>query len=147
MHAITLMRTIFMGLLIVVGIIQFVPVERTNPPVTGDVTAPPAVKAILVRSCYNCHSNTTQWPFYAYIAPVSWTIAGDVNQARSLMNFSRWDTYSDSEKKLFRQRIYHMASNRIMPPGDYLVLHPKARLDSTAIETLKQWAPENETDK
>ena len=53
-------------ILIAIGVIligiQFIPVERTNPPVTQEINAPPNVLSILKTSCYDCHSNETEWP-------------------------------------------------------------------------------------
>jgi hypothetical protein len=64
-------------------LIQFVPVNRDNPSVDLELVlkAPPEVTSILENSCYDCHSNQTNWPFYSYIAPVSWLVARDVNKA------------------------------------------------------------------
>ena len=79
--------------------VQFVPVERTNPPVDPALAierhlpVPAEVKAILDRSCRNCHTNQTEWPLYSYVAPLSWDIVNHVNHAREEMNFSEWGTY------------------------------------------------------
>ena len=62
--------------------IQLVPVHRDNPPVASDLDAPADVKSILRRACYDCHSNETRWPWYAYVAPVSWLVAHDVEEGR-----------------------------------------------------------------
>ncbi len=65
----------FKKILIAVGVvligIQFIPVDRSNPPVTREINAPPNALSILKTSCYDCHSNETNWPWYSYVAPVS----------------------------------------------------------------------------
>jgi len=66
-------------------------VDRSNPPVEADLEAPAAVTAVLRTACYDCHSNETHWPWYSYVAPVSWLVARDVEEARSEFSFSRWD--------------------------------------------------------
>src|SRR5438874_1058331 len=73
--------------------IQLVPVERTNPSATKPIEAPAEVTAVLRRSCYDCHSNETRWPWYAYVAPVSWLVADDVKDGRAKLNFSSWGDY------------------------------------------------------
>ncbi len=68
----------------------------TNPPVGAGEgfdgrNAPPAeIAALLHNACYDCHSYATKWPWYSHVAPVSWFVAGHVNDAREAMNFSEW---------------------------------------------------------
>src|SRR5262249_5161194 len=77
-----------------------VPVRRNIPPVQAAQTlfaverVPPGVQSVLQRSCQNCHSNQTAWPWYSYLAPTSWIVASDVHEARKTMNFSEWGSYS-----------------------------------------------------
>ena len=59
---------------IIVGI-QFIPVERTNPPIQSEISAPENVKVILKKACYDCHSNETNWAWYTKIAPASFLVA------------------------------------------------------------------------
>ena len=88
----------FLVLILAVIGIQFVPVNRMNPPVTGEIGAPEKVMAILHRSCYDCHSNKTVWPWYSYVAPISWLVADDVHEGRRHMNFSEWNTYNTKRR-------------------------------------------------
>lgn len=126
--------------IVLIGLgIQFIPVKQANPPVTGDLVAPGAVTAVLRKSCYNCHSNETTWPWYTHIAPGSWLITWDVDRGRKLMNFSEWDKYDAEQKGFYNSQIYQMVSTKQMPPVQYMILHPEARLDSEMIMTLKQW--------
>ena len=132
-------RVLIVGVILGV-LIQVVPVNRKNPPVTRDIAAQPAVAAILRTSCYDCHSNETRWPFYSYIAPVSWLVTGDVKTGRRQMNFSQWDAYSKAEQKSFPSRIYGIISDKMMPLPKYLLPHPYARLDSLKVEVLHRWS-------
>ena len=93
---------LFIGVLCI-GI-QFVPVQRTNPPITGEIKAPAEVMHILRKACYDCHSNETVWPWYSYIAPISWTVESDVKAGRSDLNFSEWSDYSPM-KQDFKQAV------------------------------------------
>ena len=63
------------------GLIQLVPVQRTNPPVVAEPPwDSPETRALAVRACFDCHSNETVWPWYAYVAPVSWLVAHDTDE-------------------------------------------------------------------
>lgn len=62
---------VFVGVLLLA---QLVPIERSNPPVASDLGPQPAIDSILRRSCYDCHSQETSWPWYAWVAPVSWWV-------------------------------------------------------------------------
>src|SRR6185436_12929985 len=79
--------------------LQLVPVERTNPPLKAPLQAPAPVDAILRRACYDCHSNESRWPWYGYVAPVSWLVADDVKQGRKHLNFSDWNEYSAKKRE------------------------------------------------
>jgi hypothetical protein len=126
--------------IIVLGLaVQFIPIKQDNSPVTGDIEAPAAVKAVLRKACYNCHSNETTWPWYTHIAPGSWLITWDVDRGRKLMNFSHWDKYDAEQKGFYNSQIYQMVSTKQMPPVQYMILHPEARLDSAMLMALKQW--------
>jgi hypothetical protein len=120
--------------------IQFVPVDRTNPPVQSEVAAPPAVAAILERSCYDCHSNHTRWPWYSRVAPVSWLLAHDVEEAREHLNFSEWNRLDAHERTEARKEVWEEVEEGEMPLWFYLPLHPEARVSPTELETLRVWA-------
>ena len=75
-----ILRWSIVGLCVGFIVIQFVPVNRTNPPVEGDLRAPTEVLSVLRRACYDCHSNETVWPWYSRVAPLSWVIAHDVTR-------------------------------------------------------------------
>ena len=128
--------------LVVVGAIglQVVPVERSNPPVTMEISAPDHVMQILRKSCYDCHSNETVWPWYAYVAPVSWQVAEDVNHGRRNVNFSEWDQYDADDRQHLIEECAEEASRRKMPLEKYLITHPDAELSDQQIEVLKTWA-------
>ena len=113
-------------------LIQLVPVSRTNPPVTSEPAwDSPETRALAKQACFDCHSNETEWPFYAYVAPVSWLVAHDTNEGRAEFNFSEWDKR--------RQRPGEMAeaiNSGWMPPASFLALHPDARLTDAEKQQL-----------
>lgn len=120
--------------------IQFIEIERTNPPVVGDLQAPPQVKEILKKSCYDCHSNETKWPWYSYVAPVSWFVANDVEQGRKHLNFSDWEKYSSRKKEESKKEIWEEVRDDKMPMGIYTLMHPASKLDITQKNIIKNWA-------
>ncbi len=118
--------------------IQFIPVDRSNPPVVADLEAPIEVKSILKRSCYDCHSNEVVWPWYSYVAPVSWLVAHDVEEGREELNFSEWHRYAgDPEMK---EEIVEEVAEGEMPLGIYLALHRDAVVSPSELTILRQWA-------
>lgn len=124
------------GLAIVAGaiVIQLVPVERTNPPVTREIRwNAPETAEIARRACYDCHSNETVWPWYAYVAPVSWRVAEHVEHGREHMNFSEWDTPNEDADE-----IVEVLEEGEMPLPDYLRLHAEARLTDEELEAFIQ---------
>src|SRR5215216_1353338 len=86
------------GAAMIVGVLfvvlQLVPYGRRhdNPPTTREPAwDDPTTRALAVRACFDCHSNETRWPWYSYVAPVSWLTQRDVDEGRRELNFSEWD--------------------------------------------------------
>jgi len=118
---------------------QLIPLERSNPPVTAEVDAPDGVKAVLQRACYDCHSHQTTWPWYAYVAPVSFLIAHDVEHARKHLNFSTWDRYSPEKARKKIDEILEVVEEDEMPLYYYVWLHSEARLSPADRAEIESW--------
>ena len=99
----------------------------------------PEALAIVQRACQNCHSENTEWPWYSHVAPVSWLLARDVQQARSHMNLSQWQDYSTDDRLRLLSAIGSAVRNRAMPPQRYLLLHPEARLSDGERQQIYRW--------
>ncbi len=121
-------------------IIQLVPVGRSNPPLGGEILAPPDVHGMLRRACYDCHSNETNWPWYSYVAPISWLVVGHVKEGRQHLNFSTWNEYDMGQIERKLEEISEEVEEGAMPLGQYLWLHPDARLSEQDREALRIWA-------
>lgn len=130
------LKAILVTLFILLAVCQFVPVDRSNPPVEGEISAPAEVKTILKRSCYGCHSHETAWPWYSYVAPVSWLVTHDVEEAREELNFSVWERYSEKKKLEKIRDCGEEVEEGEMPLWFYLPLHPSARLSPADRERL-----------
>ena len=126
--------------IVVAALIQFVPVRRDNPPVVAEVEAPREVKAILERSCYDCHSNRTRWPWYSRVAPVSWLVAYDVREGRDELNFSDWPAYDLEKQDDLLKHITKQVERGKMPLPIYLTMHAGARLTVADRRVVLDWA-------
>jgi len=102
--------------------IQFIPVERTNPPVEVEVEwDSPHTRELFFRACADCHSNETVWPWYSRIAPASWAVIKHVRDGREELNISIPDDVDTDDV------VDEIREGR-MPPPYYTMTHPEARL-------------------
>lgn len=104
-----------------------------------DAQIDPDTLALVQRACQNCHSEKTAWPWYSRVAPASWLLERDVQQARLHMNLSRWQDYSPEDRLVFLSEIGSAVRNREMPVPRYLLLHPEARLTDAERQQLYRW--------
>ena len=128
------------GLAVVLVLAQFIPVDRTNPPVESRVDAPPEVVAVLERACYDCHSNETVWPVYSRIAPFSWLVANDVHEGRDAVNYTTWGRYSAEKRAELLEETWEEVEEGEMPLPSYVRLHSDARLSDTDRALVRAWA-------
>jgi hypothetical protein len=133
------LKKILIALIVIIVAIQFIPVERSNPPVTQDIYPPDNISSIIRTSCYDCHSNETTWPWYSYVAPVSFLVVGDVNDGRKNLNFSEWDKYTGKKRGEMLEEIIEEVEKGEMPLTMYTFTHPNAKLDSYRVKLLKDW--------
>src|SRR6478752_673709 len=81
--------------------------------------------ALFERSCQNCHSERTIWPWYSYVPPASWMLERDVHQARLQLNLSQWSAYTSEQRQSILVIMAAAVRNQQMPPGRYTLLHPE----------------------
>ena len=126
---------IVVGVILVLAVIaQLIPLpgRGKNPPVVAEPKwDSPQTQALAKRACFDCHSNETVWPWYSYVAPVSWLIYRDVVAGRSKLNFSEWNRNQPAVLEASDQVL----SNE-MPPSFYLPLHPSAQLTTAERQQL-----------
>ncbi|MCW8803479.1 MAG: heme-binding domain-containing protein [Ignavibacteriaceae bacterium] len=138
-----MLKKILIALGVIIVAIQFIPVDRSNPPVIQEIDAPANVLSILKTSCYDCHSNETNWPWYSYVAPVSFLVAGDVEDGRKRVNFSEWDKYDEKKKEKKMDAMIEEVEEGGMPLPKYLITHSEAKMDPEKIKLLKDWVTSN----
>lgn len=120
---------------------QLVPAPRTNPPARVVVQwDSPQAQALWQRACADCHTNETRWPWYTAIAPASWLMISHVNEGRQALNLSELDLsqLSTARKARLMEEIARAIRAGTMPPPDYLLIHPEARLSALEKELLIQ---------
>jgi len=125
--------------------LQVIPVDRSSPPVDASRTIfasealPAKVETVLRRSCQDCHSNQTRWPWYSYVAPTSWIVAHDVHAARRHMNLSEWAGYPARKREEKLNGICEQVVNGDMPEGKYALIHRRARVTEDERAAICQW--------
>ncbi len=100
---------------------------------------PTPVLATLKRSCSDCHSDATHYPWYSYVFPVSWLISHDVTRGRKHLNLSRWNEYSSIRKQRCLSEIANQVQDGGMPLPKYTLIHRDARLSRTEVEAIFNW--------
>ena len=135
--ALTLFLVVFIGM-------QFVRPDRTNPPASPGASllakTPPDITALLTRSCRDCHSNETRWPWYSNVAPASWLVIDDVNHAREHFNFSEWTSYTSDDQDKFLGAMCNLVQRGRMPQPAYLLIHWGAKPSPADVKALCTWS-------
>jgi hypothetical protein len=126
---------------------QAIRIDRSNPPVRSDLTAEPAVKSLLRRACYNCHSNETVWPWYSGIAPVSWLVGSDVKDGRRHLDFSDWGSYDGTTQIHKLKAIAQEVGDGEMPPWYYSLMHGDSRLSQSERNQIVAWTADETNTK
>lgn len=128
-------------------VIQIFQPARTNPSaapgksLAAHVGVPEGVYASLLRSCGDCHSNQTRWPWYSRVAPLSWVITDDVNEGRRHMNLQDWEAQPDPKQAHDRLvDICPEIQKRGMPPFSYRLAHTDNQLNQNEIGAICSWS-------
>lgn len=124
---------------------QFFGPAKTNPAADASqsidtrLQVTPPVAAMLGRSCNDCHSNKTRWPWYSNVAPVSWFVIGHVNEGRENLNFSEWGRYTQRDVDGLLKQICREVKAGAMPLSSYTPLHPGSKLSAEDMNLLCDW--------
>jgi len=141
-----LLKKIILGLVVFFVAIQFIrPAKNIAArPSENDITdhypTPPAVKQLLAVACYDCHSDTTRYPWYADVQPVGWWLSSHVNDGKKHLNFSEFATYSPKRAASKLDFMIDEVTDHDMPLLSYRLGHPDARLTPAQIKLLTDWA-------
>jgi hypothetical protein len=137
-------------LYILVGSFVFIQFFRVKMNTTEEISAndfllvhsdiPTELHDVFKTSCYDCHSNNTNYPWYGYVAPFSWVLDQHIRNGKHELNFSEYDTLSSRKKIAILDEICEVVSDSSMPPSNYLMLHSDAILSEEDKAMLCDWA-------
>ena len=126
-------------------VLQFIPskLPQNTPVLLQDKiqvqNASDEVMAILKTSCYDCHSNQTNYRWYSYVAPISWQIAKDVLKGREALNFSEWNTLNKRKLVGKLADIKDQLAKDVMPMKIYTFIHSDTKLNPTQKLLITDW--------
>jgi len=138
-------KIIIAGLVLIFIGVQFIPTgipenkSDEGKSIVNDSLINSPVLEQFRKSCFDCHSNQVNLPWYSKVAPSSWLLAGHINEGRSYLNFSEWGAYSTREKIGLLEDIRDEVSAGKMPLKSYLLVHGEARLDSAQKSSILKW--------
>lgn len=142
-----MLRKILLILFAVFVIIQFFHPDKNtddSPAESNDISQVIAVsdnvQDILQKSCYDCHSNNTDYPWYAEVQPVGWWLNSDINNGKSELNFNEFATYNLRCRYKKLEEIMEEVKEDKMPLGSYTFIHKDAVLNKDQKLALSSWA-------
>ncbi len=139
-------RKITLGLLGVLILIQFIrptrnsSTEESPNEISKYYQVPADIHTILKKSCYDCHSNNTKYPWYANLQPVGWWLQNHVNEGKRELNFSEFGTYAEKKAKHKFDEIEEMVKEGEMPLPSYTLIHRDAQLTPEQSSAIASWA-------
>jgi hypothetical protein len=142
------LKRVVLAAVILLAVAQLFRPARTNPPVDyrremgALLPIDPAVGSVLARSCNDCHSNRTVWPWYSGVAPASWLVVSDVNRGRKELNFSNWAAYRATDQRKYLSEICREMTEGEMPGLPYVLLHRRAAVGNADVATVCRWTAE-----
>ena len=107
--------------------------------------APAAIGNILSNSCYDCHSNNTNYRWYQHIQPIQLFTENHIQSGKKVLNFNEWNQYSGRKQNRLLQSIKNQIESKEMPLSSYTALHRNAKLDNAQIKTLVSWLESQKT--
>ena len=141
-------------ILLVAGVvfiaIQFLqPAKNSNNQVwatdiSKTIPVPDSIKAILKNACYDCHSNNTRYPWYAYIQPAGWLLSTHIAEAKDKLDFNEFGNLSARRQISKLDGIANSIKDDIMPLSSYKLMHRSAQLTADEKELLIKWAQQSQ---
>lgn len=113
--------------------------EQTNN-INAVFPVPEKVQAILTKSCMDCHSNNTVYPWYDNIQPVAWWLDWHVREGKRELNFDEYGTYNLRRKYHKMEEVVQQVRDGEMPLKSYTITHADARLTIAEKQLLIDWS-------
>jgi Haem-binding domain len=139
------LKIVLLVLFVIFLAAQFFRPDRTTAPIVqaetleATVAVPENVAVVLKRSCNDCHTNETRYPWYSEVVPASWLLADHINEGRQKLNFSVWNTYDNTKKRRKMDQICDQITDGEMPQYQYLWIHRDAHLTDEDKKVLCDW--------
>ncbi len=130
---------IFLGCFVAASLATAPPPSKPAGPILQGAQIDANVLAIFQRSCQDCHSALTHYPWYSYVVPVSLLIGSDVTRGREHLDLSRSAEYSVVRKERSLSEIANQVKDRDMPLPEYLFIHRNARLSDADVNAIFRW--------
>lgn len=140
-----IIKVLLAVLIIFLFLIQFIRPVRNQSGQAGinDLSkvykVPVKLQAILKRSCYDCHSNYTNYPWYAEIQPVRYFLDSHITEGKEELNFEEFNTYSARKRSNKLRAIVNSLQEKEMPVSSYLMIHHQARLSKQETNAIIAW--------
>ncbi|MDO9260496.1 MAG: heme-binding domain-containing protein [Flavobacteriaceae bacterium] len=134
----------FIALVVFVGI-QLIPTTRnqsdeiTENDLTKNFDVPENIQNSLKKSCYDCHSNNTNYPWYNKVQPISWILENHINEGKSALNFNEFGTYSKRKQKSKLRSVRNQIEDGEMPLYSYTLMHSNAKLSENEKTEIFHW--------
>ncbi|MBD3724550.1 MAG: heme-binding domain-containing protein [Flavobacteriaceae bacterium] len=144
------MKKILSILIIAFVALQFFQIDKTNPPIDESQdfikihNPSPEIAEQIKASCYDCHSNESQYPWYTYVQPVGWWVKNHIEEGKHHLNFSEFGTYSAKRQSHKMEECYELIEENEMPLKSYTIAHQDAVLDDVTKEQLITYFKEME---
>ncbi|MEO6631083.1 MAG: heme-binding domain-containing protein [Mucilaginibacter sp.] len=141
-----IVKYILIGLLVLFIGIQFIRPEKNLGTLNGPndishyVPVPENVNMILQRSCYDCHSNHTNYPWYVNVNPIALFMGGHITDGKAKLNFSDLSKFNERRLSHKLNSIADQVEQHDMPIGSYTLIHRNAVLNDTEIKIIKDWS-------
>lgn len=138
-------KKMLFGLLILLVVIQFIRIDKTNPPVNKAIdfatlqSSNTEMTDLVKSACYDCHSNETTYPWYSNVAPFSFLLKSHIKGGRQKVNFSNWGSLDNNKKKYKLEECIEVLVDKRMPMKSYTWMHPKGKLSESQRDELIRW--------
>ena len=139
-------KKILLGLLIVLILIQFIrPARNTgdgmmSADISRGVNIASNIQQRLKTSCYDCHSNHTNYPWYSSIQPLGWWLAHHIKEGKAELNFDEFSSYSKRRQLSKLKAIGESMKDGSMPLSSYTLIHQNAKLSVEDKKMIIDWA-------
>ena len=140
-----MIKKILLILLVLLIVIQFFKPERniaaspSSNHISTVYNVPEEVNTILKRSCYDCHSNNTDYPLYASIQPVTWWLNNHIEDGKGELNFDEFATYRPARQYRKLKEIHDEIEEGEMPLSSYTLINTNAKLSDNDKKTILDW--------